>query len=312
MDQTFRDFEIILYDDRSTDGTADLLERFRKQYPDVIRVHCAEANMGIGAGKNYGVTHARGRYVAFIDQDDSVDDDYFEQLAQTAAAHPDADIIISGFKRVDARGDTLYTRAATSPHQAFRQIVPLWAKLYKRDFLIQNDIRSPIGAMLEDVLHQTSVAMRAPTSAIAPIAGYRWLQKPISVSNTVIRGFRAGESAYGIRYLTDLKQHAVSKESADELDYGVFLFAVWHLMKSGAHADARQMREEYDKTFPVLMQAFPGCRTCPLIAPTRPKGNRRIVSLTLWIVRLLWKCKLSKLFFTLYAALGLSRLWPKL
>jgi glycosyltransferase involved in cell wall biosynthesis len=63
--QKFRDFEVIVVDDGSTDGTMDYLHSLGKD----VRVF-QQSNRGAGAARNHGARHAQGRYLAFLDSDD--------------------------------------------------------------------------------------------------------------------------------------------------------------------------------------------------------------------------------------------------
>lgn len=90
--QTWRDFEVVLVDDGSTDGTADAAERFleRAKLPGrVVR----QENKKIAGARNAGVRAARGEFIAFLDHDDAW---YPERLAvamEELKAHPEADLL---------------------------------------------------------------------------------------------------------------------------------------------------------------------------------------------------------------------------
>jgi glycosyltransferase involved in cell wall biosynthesis len=70
--QTHRDWELLLVDDGSTDGSGGIARALADEHADRIRylTHTGGANRGMSASRNLGVAHARGRYVAFLDADD--------------------------------------------------------------------------------------------------------------------------------------------------------------------------------------------------------------------------------------------------
>jgi glycosyltransferase involved in cell wall biosynthesis len=312
MNQSYKRTQVIMYNDASTDDTKDVLSEIQGLYGEKIIAYNAEKNSGIGMGKNYGVEHADGQYVMFIDQDDNIEEDYIERFVESAIANPHADIIISGFKRESIDGRILYTRSIKTPDNGLRQIVPLFAKLYKKNFLITNNIRSPLGVILEDVLYQTALTVNAPKVVIIKATGYHWLENPVSASNTNLRTFKSGVAEKAFQYLESLKAHAQSKNTNDELDYGAYMFTLWHLLKTGAGVSVSEMLNERKKVFSLLDNAFPNYRSCRLITPFRPRGNRKIVSFVLWFVLCLRKLKVDKMIFIIYAKLKLSSLWPKL
>ena len=68
----YRDFEMILVDDGSTDGVCpDLCDAIAQKYPDTVRV-IHQLNMGLGGARNTGLEQARGDYLLFLDSDDTL------------------------------------------------------------------------------------------------------------------------------------------------------------------------------------------------------------------------------------------------
>lgn len=89
--QTFRDFEVILVDDGSTDGTAELCRGLELQDAR-IRFLQHTHNKGLSAARNTGIMAARGKYVAFVDSDDLIFEDGFNTLYEAAERY-EADVV---------------------------------------------------------------------------------------------------------------------------------------------------------------------------------------------------------------------------
>lgn len=83
--QTFSKIEVILVDNGSTDGSLELVA---KQFPEV-QIMPLHSNMGFSAGNNVGLRHARGQYVALLNNDTEVAPHWIEQLADTLDQHPE-------------------------------------------------------------------------------------------------------------------------------------------------------------------------------------------------------------------------------
>lgn len=92
VNQTYKDIEIILVNDCSTDGTMDIVNRFEDER---IKVIDHPQNMGAGWARRTGIQHATGDYVITIDGDDWVSEDFIEKLVENAK-ETDADIVSGG------------------------------------------------------------------------------------------------------------------------------------------------------------------------------------------------------------------------
>ncbi len=91
--QTFEDFELILVDDGSKDSSGRICDEYAAKDSRIRVVH--KSNGGVSSARNAGLDIASGEYVAFIDSDDYIDNDYLLSFTRY-----NADLIVSGAKTI--------------------------------------------------------------------------------------------------------------------------------------------------------------------------------------------------------------------
>ncbi len=156
--QTVRDYEVVMVEDGSTDGSAAIAEEFADRDPRFRLV--VQENGGLGHARNTGVRHARGELVAFADSDDVVPPDAYERLAESLDASG-SDFASGNVLRLeDGRTKQAaflaqtFARTRTKTHVS--RFAPLladrtaWNKLWRREFWDSNELRFPEGVRYED------------------------------------------------------------------------------------------------------------------------------------------------------------------
>ena len=92
LSQSEQDFELVLVDDGSTDGSGQMCDNFAAQHPDQIRV-IHQANSGLILARRAGIAAAKGDYCIFLDGDDALEPDCLAFVHETIERH-NADIVI--------------------------------------------------------------------------------------------------------------------------------------------------------------------------------------------------------------------------
>lgn len=101
LNQTVQDFEIVLVDDGSTDGSGKICDEYAEKYSNI---HVARrVNGGLSAARNTGASAARNEYILFLDADDYLDSDTVEKI-ETVIEHHAPDCICFGWRYITAEG----------------------------------------------------------------------------------------------------------------------------------------------------------------------------------------------------------------
>lgn len=159
VNQTYENLEILLLDDGSTDGSAELCDELAETDARIKVYH--QKNSGISATRNVGISMAAGEYIGFVDSDDYVDSTMYEKMI-TKIKEENGDLVICGYQKVDENNDYIENDSpirneVLNSHEAVKRMyekrgwyyVTLWNRLYRRE-LFQN-LKFWVGKKHEDL-----------------------------------------------------------------------------------------------------------------------------------------------------------------
>lgn len=189
LDQAYTNLEIILIDDGSTDNSPEICRRFAERDSRIRVIH--KRNGGLSDARNTGIEMARGEYIAFLDGDDYVHQDFIKILIEQAIRN-DVDISACSFYKVYDDGTLIEDSIRTSQTiftstEAIREIILLsnhahvWTKIYKKSLFTDNKIRFPVGSLHEDTLTTYKLLAHANRVAYIDMPLYYYLQRSTGI-----------------------------------------------------------------------------------------------------------------------------------
>ena len=147
VNQTLKDIEIIVVNDGTTDNSQEIINEYVKKYPKKV-VSIIQENGGQGAARNTGLLHAKGEYIGYVDSDDYVEENMYEELYKKAKEE-DSDIVICGNNVVKENYDFLSKEEVDKEFLLGKMAV--WNKIYKKNIIVDNKIQFRSKVWYEDL-----------------------------------------------------------------------------------------------------------------------------------------------------------------
>lgn len=183
--QNFKDFELILVDDGSTDLSGEICDRFALNDKRVRVLHLS--NAGVSSARNAGIEHSAGDFIMFCDSDDYVSPDWMEKLYNRAINAPDC-LALGGYTIHDLRGKTgrheliTYDKESCNKADFFEVCLKLlfyvvWNKIFNAEIIKKNNLRFNSDISLgEDLLFCLDyLRLSGDKIYITPDCGYQYV-----------------------------------------------------------------------------------------------------------------------------------------
>ena len=237
--------ECILVDDCGTDQSMEVAERLIKDYkgPIDFKVLHHEHNRGLSAARNTGIESACGEYVYFLDSDDWIFDDCIEKLTQPLGIKQYDFVVGHYFK--DGK-DSLVTCPEGAYHkyglnpfdyrgkglkQTYRNKIPVSScnKLFRKSFLIENQLSFEVGKVFEDTILSFDLACVERNYYVVNAITYYYRRRENSIT------IRKNQSTKIVDYITLFQsvRDRVKRDKYRNLDgiYDYYLFLVKRIFR---------------------------------------------------------------------------------
>ncbi len=194
VNQTYKNLEVILVDDGSTDDSGQKCDNWAEKDTRVKVIH--KANGGLSDARNVGIKEASGNLIGFVDGDDYIEKQMYERLQQNLTKYK-ADISICNVQYVDEQGNYLpsYFKGEKEPLRVLEQKTALylliedasiqsfaWNKLYRASLF--KEVQYPKGKVLEDRATTYKLFDKAGKVVDDRTVGYNYVQRKDSIMHT--------------------------------------------------------------------------------------------------------------------------------
>jgi len=204
--QEYKNFEVILVDDGSTDNTDELLQQFSLSNGQDI-IHLKQANAGPYAARNYGLSVAKGEFIAFQDSDDEWPSYHLEEFVAALTKFPEIDWIFGSLRRIDhITGKTVQQSNFVTDDGNRHPFLTLKREVYDEINII-NDVDASKTAIAESVPGSTQCALvrRTVFDKHTFDGSYRTAYDRFFAIKSVMRGFKFAyvEATHQIYHIHD-------------------------------------------------------------------------------------------------------------
>lgn len=299
--QSFTDFEVIVLNDGSKDDSAKLAEKFIER-SEVLKTRArviSKENSGVADTRNFGITQAKGEYLAFIDQDDFIAKDYLEKYYKAACSgsingdgSSCADIVVGGYERVASNGRIITRVIPAKSDWAGYIVTAPWAHLFKTSFVCENKIEFLKNKIGEDVYFNVVALNRGASVEVINDAGYKWYYNTDSVSNSVQNTFK---DDVDVLYLMDSIVESIGDATySPYLEYFFLRYVCWYMLFSTRGSKKADIEKAYSKCFDWIRSHFPDYRRSKFIGLRMPKGENPKFHAFVFVFYLMEKMRILK------------------
>lgn len=298
--QTYKNIEVIAINDGSTDESRNILDDYANKHKGIIFAYHQE-NIGVSSTRNKGIKLATGDYLMFMDNDDYIDIDCIEKFVYEISRN-DYDVVIGGYRRTNTKGKIIeeVKLKCDSEYSKYR-IVAAWAKIYRLDYVKNNNIEFLVSNIGEDINFTIQAVLLTKNLKIIDYIGYNWFYNEESVSNTAHKNL--GNNLQFDFLINNIYNVLSQRKLLDNyyVEYYFIKLIVWFFLYTSRGSDYYLILNELDKNFKWLKDKFPLYKKNPYLKFGYPKGESFFNRITVYAFIKIYKLNMIKIFLFVYS-----------
>lgn len=212
--QTFKDYELIIVNDCSTDDTGKIILNECSKYNNITYIE-HEINKKAGGARNTGLKKASGEYIVFLDGDDYLANNNVLEKLDKVIGKDKTDVLYLGFKIEGDREELVIPNeeTCTKRYKAAEDKYPNpWSKCWRKEFLDNNNIRFPENRFYEDVLFVYKGVMNSRSFKIADFVVHNYTSGRTNSMTTKINLKNVEDTIQNLRDLICMKENEYTEE----------------------------------------------------------------------------------------------------
>lgn len=243
LSQTLEDIQIILVNDGSKDNSGNIAKEYGKNNKGRV-IYVEKENGGLSDARNYGLKYATGDFIAFLDSDDYIEKNAYEEMYNKAieenADYVECDFIWEFPNKI--RVDKQYPYKNKKEMLSFVRVVA-WNKLIKRQLIIDNNLEFPKGLRYEDVEFTYKLIPFINKFAYVDKPFIHYVQRKGSIAN--VQNERTADIFTVLDNVIEFyKKNNIYEEYRNELEYNYARYLLCSSLKRMCKIKDKTIREK--------------------------------------------------------------------
>lgn len=303
LNQTYKNIEILCIAEKGhEDKSYDIVDSYTKKYNNIKQLYCPRRY--VGASRNYGLEHATGDYILFMDSDDSLELDTVESLYNNLKKY-DSDMSCCGFRRIDYKTKKVYSNEMIKLNYNFLDINKktinecafisscVWGKLIKSS-IAKKIIFAEENIQGEDLIYMLKLFPLLNRISFTNSIGYNYIVHPGSLTfskkKDSIDSFKVEmiqvSELYSKKYF----------EYTTFLDLMTFIHVGIALPHRVSQTKSDKINNYIMDTKKYMNKYFPGWKKIKI----KQTNKYTFKSFSIWVLKIMYKLNISIIFFKLY------------